>query len=430
MNETDFITPHAQFEAAASVLRTTGAIRERSTQLASRARQGESSWFVIDEGFLDTAADAVVAATRARYPKLHIPVHSRWRHFEAGGIDRKAELDRLLQGVPPILRGHSMIDLTVVSVLLDAGAGPDWKYVEPATGKTFTRSEGLAVASFHAFTAGLFSSDKNHPCQVDSEGLRALVTDHLASAFQVTEANPLVGVEERAILLRRLGEAMAEQPEIFGDIGRPAGLFDTIISPLGPDAPHTATVGAHTILSELLRTLSSIWPATNAIGDMPLGDCWRHAAVRETGQAAVAGGGLTDGWIPFHKLSQWLTYSLIEPFAWSGVQVNGLDQLTALPEYRNGGLMIDSGLLRLRDESVAREIWRPGDEIIVEWRALTVALMDDVARAVRHQLRLGESQLPLACVLEGGSWAAGRELAQRRRGGLPPLTVASDGTVF
>jgi hypothetical protein len=422
MNETDFITPHAQVEAAASILRTTAAIRERSTQLASRARQGESSWFVIDEGFMDTAAEAVVASTRQRYPRLHIPVHSRWRHFEAGGVDRKAELDRLLHGMPHILRGHSMIDLTVVSVLLDAGAGPDWKYVEPATGQTFTRSEGLAVASFHAFTAGLFSSDRNHPCQVDSEGLRALVTDHLASALQVSETNPLIGIEDRAILLRRLGEVMAEQPEVFGDIGRPAGLFDTIISPLGPEPPHTATVNAHTILSELLRTLSGIWPASNFIGDEPLGDCWRHAAVR--------GEGLTDGWVPFHKLSQWLTYSLIEPFAWSGVQVNGLDQLTALPEYRNGGLLIDSGLLRLRDEEMARQIWRPGDEIIVEWRALTVALMDDVARAVRHQLRLGESQLPLACVLEGGSWAAGRDLAQRLRGGLPPLRVASDGTVF
>jgi hypothetical protein len=139
---------------------------------------------------------------------------------------------------------------------------------------------------------------------------------------------------------------------------------------------------------------------------------------------------LTDGWVPFHKLSQWLTYSLLEPFAWGGVQVRGLDALTALPEYRNGGLLLDSGLLRLRDESAAREIWQPGDEVIVEWRALTVALMDEVAREVRGQLRVSEESMPLACVLEGGTWAAGRELAQRHRQGLPPLQVASDGTVF
>lgn len=277
----------AEAEIAASMLRTTQAVRERAAQLLLRARNGESPWFIVDDGFLDAAANEVVAATRKRYPKLHVPLHSRWRHFEAGGIDRKAQLERMLPETPLTLRAHAMIDLTFASVLLDGGAGPDWKYVEPATGKTFTRSEGLAVASFHAFMAGLFSSDKDRPLQVDSEGLRALVTDHLASAFQVSEANPLIGLEERAILLRRLGEAMAEQPEAFGEDGRPAGIFDMLISPLGPDIPHTADVAAHDILSQILISLSSIWPAGNAIGDVPLGDCWRHSA--------VTGEGLTDG---------------------------------------------------------------------------------------------------------------------------------------
>ena len=411
-----------QEEAAAAALRTTHAIRTRAKQLLSRARHGESSWFVVDEGFLETAANEVITATRRRYPKLHVPLHSRWRHFEAGGVDRKAELDRLLHGLPRPQRSHAMIDLAVVSVLLDAGAGADWKYVEPATGQTFTRSEGLGVASFHAFTAGLFSSDRNHPLQADSKGLRALATDHLASAFQVGPANPLVGIEERATLLRRLGEVMSEQPEVFGEDGRPSGMFDMIISPQGPDVPHTADVAAHDILSQVLTSLSGIWPAANAIGNVPLGDCWRHPDVR--------GEGLTDGWMPFHKLSQWMTYSLIEPFQWAGVMPRGLDALTALPEYRNGGLMLDSGLLRLRDEAAAHEVWKTGDEIIVEWRALTVGLMDEVAHVVRQELRLTEAQMPLGCVLEGGSWAAGRELAIRHRGGLPPLRVASDATVF
>jgi hypothetical protein len=59
-----------------------------------------------------------------------------------------------------------------------------------------------------------------------------------------------------------------------------------------------------------------------------------------------------------------------------------------------------------------------------------VALLDELAGAVRRELSRSEEQLPLACVLEGGTWAAGRELAQRTRGGLPPLQVHSDGTVF
>jgi hypothetical protein len=415
---------HEAAESAATTLRTTVAIRERANQLLRRARAGESAWFIVDDGFRETAAAEIVKATRDRYPKGHIPIHSRWRHFEAGGVDRRAQLEKQIGNVQPTVKAHTLIDLAVISVLLDGGAGPDWKYTEAATGKTFTRSEGLALASWHAFMGGLFSSDTKRPLQADSVGLRALSTDDLAAAFQVTDANPLVGMEDRAILLRRLGEVMQEQPEVFGDeVQRPGGLFDMMITALGPEAPpHTADVAAHDILSQVLMSLSPIWPASNYIGDIAMGDCWRHRAVR--------GEGMTDGWVPFHKLSQWMTYSLLEPFEWCGVKVRDTHLLTALPEYRNGGLMLDSGLLRLRDEEAAQQTWQVGDEIIVEWRALTVALMDEVADAVRKQLDVDERRMPLAKVLEGGSWAAGRALAKQHRNGLPPLRVVSDGTVF
>jgi hypothetical protein len=425
MSTLDLAMRTAEAEAAASSLRSTHAIRERCGQLLQRARAGESRWFTVEDDRLAAAAREVADVTKRRFPKLHVPLHSRWRHLEAGGVDRKAELDRLMEHLPRATRTHARVDLTFVSVLLDAGAGADWTYVEPATGKTFSRSEGLAVASFHAFTSGLFSSDRSHPYQVDAAGLRGLQADHLANAFQVRENNPLLGLEGRAVLLRRFGETMAEQPESFNEDGRPSGLFDLILTPFGATEPaRTAEEPVHDILSEILLTCSGIWPASasNAIGSVPLGDCWRHEAVR--------GEGLSDGWVPFHKLSQWLTYSLLEPFSWAGVKLHGLDALTGLAEYRNGGLLIDTGVLRLRDESVTRELWQPGDELIVEWRALTVALLEELAVDVRKLLHTDASHLPLACVLEGGTWAAGRELAQRHRNGLPPLRVASDGTVF
>ena len=121
---------------------------------------------------------------------------------------------------------------------------------------------------------------------------------------------------------------------------------------------------------------------------------------------------------------------MLEPFEWAGVTVGGLGDLTGLPEYRNGGLLIDSGVLSLKNPAQAERPLNAGDEIIVEWRALTVALLDEIAPLVRAQLGLTEAQMPLACVLEGGTWAAGRVLAQRLRGGTPPLNIASDGTVF
>jgi len=419
--ENDFVRERSRGDVAAGLLRSTIAVRERCGQLLDRARVGQSAWFTVDEARLRDAAAEVAAITRHRYPKLQIPFHSRWRHFEAGGVDRRQQLHDLLGNVAPQVRAHAMVDLTFVSVLLDAGAGPEWKYVDAHSGQTYTRSEGLAVASFHAFTAGMFSSDPLRPLQADAKGLRSLVTDRVAQAFQVSESNPLVGLDNRVILLRRLGEAMAEQPEVFTNDARPSGLFDLMVADEGGIA-HTADVDAHDLLSQILVSLSGIWPMGTSIGGVPLGDVWRHAAVR--------GDGPSDGWVPFHKLSQWLTYSLLEPFHWSGVKVRGIDKLTALPEYRNGGLLLDTGVLRLREPDAAHQVWHPGDEIIVEWRALTVSLLDELAAAVRRELSLDEDRLPLACVLEGGTWAAGRELAQRLRGGLPPLQVHSDGTVF
>ena len=422
MSTVQYVAGAVEAEEAADALRSTHAIRERCGQLLARARAGQSAWFTVEDDAIATAAREVADLTRKRFPRGPIPFHSRWRHLEAGGVDRRAQLESLMGGMEKARRAESMWDLTFVSVLLDAGAGPDWKYVEPATGQTYTRSEGLAVASFHAFTSGMFSSDRKHPLQADSEGLRALQTDHLAAAFQVRENNPLVGLEGRAVLLRRLGEAMQEQPEVFGqNLQRPAGIYDQIFAP-SPDVPPTADVAAHDVLSQILLSCSGIWPSGNSIGAVPLGDVWRHEAVR--------GDGLSDGWVPFHKLSQWLTYSLLEPIAWSGVKLRGIEQLTGLPEYRNGGLLLDTGVLRLRDAAAAQQVWKPGDEIIVEWRALTVSLLDELAVQVRKLLHTDENHMPLACVLEGGTWAAGRELAQRHRGGLPPLQVASDGTVF
>ena len=424
------IATYTDAASAASLLRTTNAIRSRAQALLAQARAKSSRHFRVFDPALQEAALLVAEVTRTRYPSLAIPFHSRWRHFEAGGVDRRALLDTRLGDVPPAVRARAQIDLALVSVLLDAGAGPDWKYVEPASGQTFTRSEGLGVASFHAFTAGMFSSNPAHPLQADATGLRGLVTDRLAQAFQVRDNNPLVGLDGRATLLRRLGEVLAEQPATFGPDGRPGGMFDQLAGAAG--SASTAEVSAHAILSTLLDGLSGIWPAQNTVASperpgrasdtTPLGDCWRHADVR--------GPGLTDGWMPFHKLSQWLTYSLLEPFDWAGVKVTGLGALTGLPEYRNGGLLIDIGILRPVEPDALARRYVAGDEFIVEWRALTVALLDELAPLVRAQLGATEDAMPLACVLEGGTWAAGRVLANRLRGGTPPLNIESDGTIF
>ncbi len=412
-----------EVQGAVALLRSSLTIRVRAQALLARARTGESAHFSVQNDALASCAARVVETTRERYPDLKIPYHSRWRHFEAGGVDRLGRFNEELGKVSVAKRARAQIDLAIVSVLLDAGAGAEWRYLDSRSGQEYARSEGLGVASFNAFTKGLFSSKPTQPCQADAAGLQAVTAKALGDAFQVAKDNPLVGLEGRAALLHRLGEVIEQQPEVFGGAGgqcRPGRLFDHLL-PAG-----ASSVAAHDVLAALLNTLSGIWPSPNMLGTgleaIALGDCWRHSA--------VLGEGVTTGWMPFHKLSQWLTYSLLEPFEWAGVAVTGLDELTGLPEYRNGGLLLDAGVLMPKDPTQLQRQHQAGDEFIVEWRALTVALLDEIAPLVRGQLQLTAEQMPLACVLEGGTWAAGRVLAQRLRGGTPPLNIVSDGTVF
>ncbi|MFY9510447.1 MAG: DUF1688 family protein, partial [Rubrivivax sp.] len=188
-------------------------------------------------------------------------------------------------------------------------------------------------------------------------------------------------------------------------------------------------VRAADVLATVLRAFAPIWRSGTLIVGQPAGDVWPH---RFAGAAtAHERDTTTPGYVPFHKLSQWLSYSLLEPLQWAGLRVTGLDALTGLPEYRNGGLLLDAGVIVPRRDSDRTRRWKPGDEFIVEWRALTVSLLDEVAVLVRQRLGRTAEELPLACILEGGTWAAGRQIAaELRDGGPPPLQIDSDGTVF
>jgi len=297
-------------------------------------------------------------------------------------------------------------------VLLDAGAGAQWRFEEPETGQSFYRSEGLAVASFRAMQAGAFSGDAARPWRADAAGLTAITADDLATRFQHRPGNELTAVAGRAELLRRLGAAAASAPVFFGREGRLGKLYDYWL-------PRRHGLPAPAVLADLLRALGPIWPGRLERDGVPLGDCWPHSMIPG------------DGLVPLHKLSQWLTYSLIEPLRVAGFNITGINGLTGLAEYRNGGLFIDGGVLVPRDPELTRRRLDPMSEIVVEWRALTVALLDRLTPLVRAELRLDETAFPLASMLEGGSWAAGRELALASRAdGGPPLAVASDGTLF
>jgi GTP cyclohydrolase II len=328
--------PHAVPDAhPAAKLLTAAAVRDRCMAIMSAAERGDTRYLAWDSALLPAAAAYVADTIRQRYPTLEVPYHSRWRHFEAGSIDRWGAIAAMLEG-----------DAAERARTADRSRDPE----RPARCRRRPRVAlcrcghrmyartlgGPRVASLRLFASGAFSGRAGSPFEADARALAALATSTVAKGFQVTADNPLVGLEGRAALLRRLGAVASACPTVFGAPARLGNLYDYLVA----HARHGA-ISAAFLLATLLRAL---------------GPSGRHGSRWKPCRSATAGGIRRrsprirpippNGLVPFHKLTQWLAYSLLEPLEEAGLEVTGLDQLTGLPEYRNGGLLLDTGSSR------------------------------------------------------------------------------------
>lgn len=182
-----------------------------------------------------------------------------------------------------------------------------------------------------------------------------------------------------------------------------------------------------TLWDVLMEGFADVFPPTRTrLDDQCLGDAWPCKALPQSPPASPG-----EDIVPFHKLTQWMCYSLITPVERVlGVRFNGVDMLTGLPEYRNGGLMVDTGILVLNQEdrerglSFAKKLIsekdesqpRPdedelvptfdtGDDVIVEWRAMTIALLDRLEQQTKIAFEPPHGEpLSIAQFLEAGSW--------------------------
>lgn len=336
-------------------------VRTSCDLLLPYATANKLKHFIYDEDNLHKTADYVTEVMRSNYPDLNIPYHSRLRHFP---IEYK-NLDL-----------ESQIELVVISVLLDAGSGADWKYSDAITNQIYTKSEGLGVASYRMYTKYRFPT-----------------AEQFMECFQISETNKLLGWQDRhAMLLRLKNSENGKSP------------LDQITNFFLPGQAESV-VSIEAIFYKLKMSLRDVLADDVAI---------------------------YKGYdMFFYKLLQWLCYSLWEVLETFGYKITDTDMLTGLPEYRNGGLLIDMGVLTPRDNSMYAIQHEITSEFIVEWRALTVVLLDQIAMLIRHRLNKTHAELPLSKILQGGTWYAGRKIAVELRGnGEPPFKIISNGTVF
>ncbi|KAG9961942.1 DUF1688-domain-containing protein, partial [Aureobasidium melanogenum] len=375
-------------------LLTLESVREQAQHVYDAAVNGHLNNFIYDATKLDAAADYVVSLIlRDWKPEMfsQIPPHGRWQHFNAGGVPR---LDPLIEqwkthGIDEVEISRRVVDIIVVSVLLDAGAGDHWTFTD-RDGVKIGRSEGLAVASLSAFNSNIFGES----C-VDARLLAELDSEKLANAMQ-----------NYMLKNGSTGDAL--------DFKVLWSLLQDLLIPTWPEG-RTTVAGA------------------------AIGDAWPLKVLADQKQVLHIQ--------PFHKLTQWLAYSLTSAIQrlLSKDWVN-MDILTGLPEYRNGGLFVDMQVLALKPEVLEAGLKQGGKtlpeynadgDVIVEWRAMTVILLDIVAKMVNEKIAQrcgpGVSLLSLAQILEAGTWKAGRELAKQHRASLnacSPILMSSDGTLF
>jgi len=310
------------------------------------------------------------------------------------------------------------------------------------------------------FKTGLFSGDPSNRAQVDKVGLQQLTPEKLAAGLQSRPGNEMAGLEGRTELLIRLATAL-ENKEYFGENGRPGNMVDHLLSHPSTQASSLLIVPLPVLWSVLMNGLAPIWPPSRtSINGVSLGDAWPCQSMPQPGSSSKTASlsGSADDWesiVPFHKLTQWLTYSLMQPMqSLLKMHFAGTELLTGLPEYRNGGLFVDMGVLNLKRDDMERGLqnysdycrrtgnkgievapmFEPSDDVIVEWRGVTIGLLDQLCAEVNMSLKkeLAGNEMTLPQVLEAGSWKGGREMAEINRPNTkePPILIDSDGTVF
>lgn len=421
------------------------AVRERSRLVLQAAKEGALNSFDYDEPRMNEVSKVVIDIIKRDFGPdryAEIPPHGRWQHFNVGGVDRIGSLlsQWSAEGCDDKLeQTRRLLDLFFVSVLVDAGVGDKWTFAEPGSeGRVYGRSEGTAVASLYMFKAGCFSSDKSKPHSVDSAALQGITEELFSEQFQITAENPIVGVSSRVKLWNAVGQQLGNGPQIFGSQGRPGNMVDYLIK----TAKEPNTLDYTDLWSVLQGVLIPSWPKERThLSGNPIGDAWplkvladRAAAKGDTSEAAAIA--------PFHKLTQWLGYSLLIPLTRVlGITVINDDLGTGLPEYRNGGLFYDLGALRLKPAVLEAGRRASGQDLplypatgdtVVEWRAMTVALLDELHGLVSEHFEKEGVKLNLAQMLEAGSWLGGRELAANLRPETKssPILFEGDGTLF
>jgi len=392
-------------------------IRRKAHMMLELATEGRLAHVGVDLEKLDTAVAAVLETTKENYPDFQIPPYGIWRGFEAGGVDRWQAMAsaRGFETAEEMLAAAA--DLAILGISMTTVHPANWRYEDRMTETGAAGAQASALAAFHMFASGSFSSEMTDPYRVDASALVSMDLIELAAGLQWDDRDDADYLKAMQRHLKRLGEALALRPDLFGEgeATRPGVLAVNLAK------ESNGPIDAGQVLDRLLEALAPVWEGGATTGDIWLGDAFVHSALPGNDVHAI---------VPFHLAAQQMVYSLVEPFAWAGFEVSGLDKLTAPADLAHAALLVKSGVLTLTEDngSLAPEAIR---DRMIEVRALTIALIDKLAERLANGLGMSLDQVPFTCILEGGTNRAGDYILEQAPENLQDLgKILNPGAVF
>jgi len=374
-------------------------VREVSERLLELAAEGKLAHVAAVPDKLETALASVLEGAKENYPDFQIAPYGFWRDVETGGIDRWGALAnaRGFETAEDMLEAAA--DLAMLGVVMTTRHPGGWVFEDRMTGSEATGRQASAQAAFHMFASGSFSAEMTDPYRVDAETLVRMDVKELADGLQWQGERDGALVEAMQRHLKRFGEALALRPDLFsdGDVTRP-GLLAVRMA-----RESNGAVDAIKLLDHLLEAFAPVWEGGAARGDMNYGDSFTHSGPPDAVGAEI---------VPFHLAAQEMVYALLEPYAWAGFEVAGLEQLTPPADLAHAALFHDCGALAIIDEDMKLSPEAAQDRMI-EIRAVASALTGRLADRLRAELKVPAEQLPLTCILEAGTARAGLQVLHR-----------------
>lgn len=416
-----------------------GAVQRHAADVLAHVQAGGAAHFGWDAGAFDALAARVLQALRA--DDAPAPRQRPWSRYASGGVDRWGEL-AWAEGLAPgaladhhcIERARTRVDLLLVTAVLACEPARGWRLRDAASAQELGGADALAVGALRLFASGACSAQPHHPLRADAVALAALQASDLAAAFPAWDGRPLPGLERRAARLRRLGAVAQAHPWLFAPTEDPqrlrlGHLLDSVLDLCVDEAAEPpGRLQAEALITLLLVPLNTLTPGRLAWRETPLGDCWAHPHAPQ-------------GLVPLHGLAQWLALGCIEPLRDAGLTLEGLGAAPAAASWRLGGWLLDAGVLRPRGRTAAgpqprrgcagphRAAARLDDPAVVEWRAASVAAIEQLA-----QTALAQHDTPARWrqpgALHGLLCRLAREDAERLRADATPAWLPDAGALM